>query len=95
MAENEKKTDEISVFIADREQMANKYVMKCFSVSMLIYAATFLLNVLGIFVVDREVMKRGFIPCVVVYIIIYIFTECVSLSNEKAKCFLLFGVITV
>ena len=95
MAYNDKNTDEISVFITDREHMANKYVMKCFSVSMLIYAVTFLLDVLGIFVVDLTVMKRGFIPCVIIYIIIYIVTECVSSSNEKLKCFLLFAVIMV
>ena len=95
MAYNDKNTDEISVFITDREHMANKYVMKCFSVSMLIYAITFLLDVLGIFVVDLTVMKRGFIPCVIIYIIIYIVTECVSSSNEKLKCFLLFAVIMV
>ena len=36
-----KKTDDISVYIEDQEYIANTYVMKCFSVTMVLYFVTF------------------------------------------------------
>ncbi|MBR2401224.1 MAG: response regulator [Lachnospiraceae bacterium] len=88
-------TDEISVYIEDREYIANKYVMKCFFVTMLFYVVSFALNVFEIFVVNKRVMANGFFPSLIIYLIIYMITKRVSLSNEKVKYFIISGIMIV
>ena len=51
------KADEISVYIEDREYIANKYVMKCFFITMLFYVVSFTLNIFEIFVRCEGVYK--------------------------------------
>lgn len=87
------KTDEISVYIEDREYIANKYVMKCFFITMLFYVVSFTLNIFEIFVVNKSVMAKGFFPSLIIYLIIFVITKRVSLSNEKVKYFIISGII--
>ena len=89
------KNDDIIGYIEDRENIANKYVMKCFSISILIYVITFVLDLMGIFVVDKQVMSAGFVPSVIIYILMYLGLKRVSLSDPKVKYFLLFAVVLV
>ena len=87
--------DEISVYLEDREYIANKYVMKCFSVTMLLYFITFLLNVFGIFIIDKSIMRMGFIPATIIYFFVLFITKKVSLSDNRIKFFILFNVVLV
>lgn len=89
------KTDEISVYIEDREYIANKYVMKCFFITMLFYVVSFTLNIFEIFVVNKSVMAKGFFPSLIIYLIIFVITKRVSLSNEKVKYFIISGIMVV
>ena len=95
MEKRRKKNDDISVYIEDREYIANKYVMKCFTVTMLLYTLVFVLNLLNIFIVDKRIMMSGFVPSMIIYLIVYLITRCISLSNEKIKYFILGSVIVV
>lgn len=95
MPKRAKKKDDIAVYIEDREYIANKYVMKCFAVTMLLYTLVFVLNVLNIFIIDKQIMLDGFIPSTIIYIVVYLITRCISLSNEKTKYFVLGSVILV
>lgn len=95
MPKRAKKKDDITVFIEDREYIANKYVMKCFTVTMLLYTLVFVLNLLEIFIVDKQIMLSGFVPSMIIYLIVYLITRCISLSNEKTKYFILGSVIVV
>lgn len=88
-----KKRDEFSVYIEDREYTANKYVMHCFAVSMIIYCVAYLLNLAEIFIIDRSVMNSGFFPTITVFAIVYLITKKVSLSNEKTKYLIMTGMI--
>lgn len=88
-------TDEISVYIENREYIANKYVMKCFFITMLFYIVSFTLNLLEIFVVNKEVMAKGFFPSLIIYSIIYLVTQKVSLSDARVKYFIISGVMVV
>ncbi|MBP1550125.1 MAG: response regulator, partial [Oscillospiraceae bacterium] len=88
-----KKKDEFSVYIEDREYTANKYVMHCFAVSMIIYCVAYLLNLAEIFIIDRGVMNSGFFPTITVFAIVYLITKKVSLSNEKTKYLIMSGMI--
>ena len=87
--------NEFDVYLEDREQIANQYVMKCFFITMVIYVVSFILNILDIFVVDQKVMESGFYPSLIIYFIIYFVSKKVSLSNEKVKYFILFSVMVV
>ncbi len=87
--------DEISVYLEDREYIANKYVMKCFFITMLFYVVSFILNILEIFVVDKKVMANGFFPSLIIYLIIFIMTKKVSLSNEKVKYVIISAIMIV
>jgi len=90
-----KQKDDINVYLEDKEYTANTYVMKCFSITMILYLITVILNILGIFIVDQGLMRGGFLPSVVIYIIVYFVTRKVSLSDTRAKYFVLSGIVLV
>lgn len=92
MKKNVKK-DDISIYIEDREFIANTYVMRCFSISIFVYTITYILNLLGVFVIDGDVMRSGFIPSMLTYIAVYFVSKFMSLSNEKTKYLILFSTI--
>ena len=95
MEESKSNYYDISAYIDNRDYIANKYVLKCFSVTMLIYTIAFFLNVLNIFVVDQKIMRSGFIPAAIIYLLLVIGLKGRDLSNDKVKYFLLFIVVTV
>ncbi|MBQ3162048.1 MAG: response regulator [Oscillospiraceae bacterium] len=84
-------SDEISVYIENSEYIANKYVMHCFSVTILIYCITYVLNLLGIFIVDTGVMSSGFYPAVAIYGTVYLVTKKLTLYDARTKYIILFG----
>jgi len=85
--------DEVSVYIENHEYSANKYVMRCFSVSMLIYSLTYLLNLMNIFIIDKKIMSTGFFPSVATFLIVLIITKKLSLNNTKTKYIIITGNI--
>ena len=87
--------DDIAVYIEDREYIANKYVMKCFFITMVFYVVSYVLNQLEIFVVSKEVMSSGFFPSLTIYVVMLICSKFVSLSNAKVKYFILFAMMVV
>ncbi|MBO4982066.1 MAG: response regulator [Lachnospiraceae bacterium] len=95
MVQIRKKSDDIAVYIEDREYLANTYVLRCFFITMLVYTVTFLLNLVGIFVIDQKLMLQGYIPSLLVYFIVFFASRKVSLSDGRTKYFILFGVILV
>ena len=87
--------DDISVYIEDREQVANKYVLRCFTVTLTIYAIAFVLNMLDIFVVDKAIMIKSFIPSAIIYLVILLVSRRAPLSKPQFKYFLMAGVLVV
>ena len=52
--------EDIDKFVADKEYIANTYVMRCFLISMIVYFIGFLLNILNLFIVDKKIrLFRG------------------------------------
>jgi len=95
MKKNEIKHDDIAAYIEDKELIANKFILKSFWVVMLIYIAVFALNMLDIFIIDKTLMLKAFIPTLIIYTIVSIAAKHISLSNEKTKYFILSGIIVV
>ena len=87
--------DEIAVYLVDKEYTANTYVIKSFSITMALYLITVILNVFGVFIVDKNLMQGGFLPSVVIYLLVFFVTRKVSLSNTKVKYFIFAGIMLV
>lgn len=87
--------EDLKNYISDKEGIANIYVMHCFTISMIVYFVCFILNVFDIFIVDKDVMKLGFIPSMVIYAIVYVVTKIKSVSSRNMKYFILFSIVVV
>ncbi len=90
-----KKVDDISTYIENKEYIANKYVLKCFEITMLIYVLAYVLDMLNVFIIDYDVMTEGFVPSVIIYLFVFVLTQYVPLTNEKLKYLILFCVVAV
>ena len=90
-----KKIDDISVYIEDREYIANRYVMRCFAVTILIYSITFLLNIIGVFVIEQKLMIWGYVPSLIIFLMMHLLYNSKLLSNSKVKYCVLFAVVMV
>lgn len=87
--------ENITSYIDDQEYIANKYVIKCLNVTMSVYLITFMLNLLGVFVIKQELMFKAFFPSLISYAFVLIVVRCVSLSNPKVKYFILFCIVAM
>lgn len=90
-----KKTEKMSVAQENSEYIANTYVMRCFSVMMFVYLFIFLLNVVGVFVVEQDLMWKAFVSSVVMYFVVQFVSRKMSFSDPKTKYFILAGTIVV
>lgn len=95
MEETKRIKDDISVYMEDQELIANTYVIKCFSVMMIVYSVTFLLNLLGIFVIEQSLMLQAYLSSLSIYFLLMLASRFMSASNPRMKYFLLFCIITV
>ncbi len=89
------RTDDIAGYIKDREHIANTYVMQCFSVTMLVFTAAFVLNVLNIFIIEQRLMMSAYIPSLIIYLIVCVVEKNMASSNWFKKYLILFGDIAV
>ena len=88
------KNEDIAEYITDQERIANAYLMKCFRVTIVVYSVAFLLNLLGIFIIDQQLMMRGYFSSLIIYVIVYCVYKRVSADNRMMKYFILFSVIS-
>lgn len=87
--------EKLNKYIADREYIANTYVMRCFFISMVVYTVCFMLNLLDIFIVDKKIMLMGYLPSILIYLVVFGISKKVSLSSSKIKYFILFSIVSV
>lgn len=87
--------NDILNYIDNREKDMNRYVMRCFSAAMLVYFIAFLLNVFDIFIIDKKIMITGFIPSIIIYLVVLVVTKFVSLSDTRTKYFILSCIVCV
>ena len=87
--------EDLERYVADKECIANTYVMRCFSISMIVYFIGFLMNKFDVFIVDKSIMLMGFVPSMFIYLTMLFITKKVSLSSEKIKYFILFSIVSV
>lgn len=92
---NFRKNEKTRISAGAQEYMANTYVMRCFSVTMIVYVLVFLLNQLDIFIIEKDLMWKAFVPSVIIYVISQLVSRKISFSNIKTKYFLLFCTVAV
>lgn len=90
-----KQSNDIDIYLEDQEYIANNYVMKCFTVTIIIYTAALILNFLGIFIIENSLMLKGYIPSLFIYFVVLAVTRYTSMSNQRVKYFILFSIISV
>lgn len=95
MCKKAEQKDDISLYINNQEYIANNYVMKCFTVTMLVYTTAFILNILNIFVIRQDLMLKAYIPSVLIYLAALIVSRMMSPSNKIKKYIILSGSIYV
>jgi len=72
-----------------QEYIANTYVRRCLTVTMIVYFITFVLNLTGIFTIEAELMQKAFFPSVVIYGIVQVVSRFIPLSDKRIKYFIL------
>lgn len=95
MAIKNKENNELPQYMENQDYLANLYVMKCYMVTMLVFTAAFVLNLLGIFIVEQKLMWRAYIPSLIIFVVVCIVSKVVSLSNRQLKYFILFSIISM
>lgn len=85
----------ISEYDAQKERQSNQYVIHCFDITMLVYTLVLVLNLIGIFIVDIELMVKSYLINLVVYAIVKIILFKNPLKEWYIKYFILFAVIIV
>lgn len=87
--------DDINTYIDNTEYTANRYVMRCFTVTMIVYLATFLLNLFDIFTIEQILMIKAFVPSLVIYLIMLVIYKVGKPSDKWIKYLLLSSSIIV
>lgn len=82
----------LSTDIKNQEWIANSYVLRCFTVTMIVYTVTFVLNLLGIFIIEMKLMLMSYIPALVIYFIVRFMSGTYSAGNRKTKYFILTAI---
>ncbi len=95
MGKKTKEKDDILAYIKDQEYIANNYVMKCFTVTMLVFTTAFILNLMGIFVIRQDLMLKAYIPSLLIYFASWLVQRRMSPSNKIKKYIILSGSIYV
>ena len=95
MENNPLERESLKHYYEEKEYIANAYVMRCFTVSMIVYTICFLLNLFGIFIVDKKIMMVGYIPSICIYLAMLLITRKATLSSRKIKYFIILSIILV
>lgn len=91
----ERKNQEIDIYIENQEYIANNYVMKCFSVYMILYTGLFIVNQMSIFTIDKKLMMLAYIPSLIIYFSTCLITKRLSMSHSSMKYIILFCFMSV
>ena len=92
---NFKNHDKIRSTAGEQEQLANTYVMRCLTVTMIVYLITFVLDLTGVFTIKLELMCKAFFPSVGIYLLVQIMSRIISLSDKRTKYFILTSTIVL
>lgn len=80
---------------AQRERQSNKYVLHCFDVTMAVYTIVLVLNLVGIFIIDKDLMTKSYMVNLFVYLFVKLVLYKNPLKEWYVKYIILLGVLIV
>jgi len=90
-----RKKDKNPVLLQNQEYVANMYVMRCFTVAMTVYFLTFILNQAGVFIIEKELMWKAFLPSAIIYIIARLVSKKMPPTDMRTKYIILFCTVVM
>lgn len=90
-----KRKDKNPILLQNQEYIANMYVMRCFSVTMTVYFLAFILNQTGVFIIEKELMWKAFVPSAIIYIIARIVSWKMPPTDMRTKYIILFCTVVM
>ena len=90
---NMREREDIDKYIYNKELVANTYVMRCYFISMIVYSCCCLLNVLDFFAIDNRIFFAGYIPSIIIFLIVIFVAKKITLKVKQMKYFILFCII--
>lgn len=81
--------------VQNGEAIANKYVIHCMSITMLILTGIWFLNIIDIFLVSKSVMGVSTGLSLAVYIVGMIFWHCIGIDKKCMKYFIILWTVIV
>lgn len=88
-----KKTSQIREAHHTIETQANLFTLRCLLFTMLILLSVWFLNIVGIFIVDSQLMNAGFISTLIIMILLMIFCAIAGTEKPYVKYVILFAVV--
>lgn len=88
-----KNTKENLTVQQQEESTANKYVMHCFVVLAILLSIAFVLNLLGIYIIDQKLMLATYIPGVAILLLVLLISHYIPLYDRRTKYIILTGII--
>ena len=82
-------------YFEEKEYIANSYVMRCYTISMLVYTLGFILNLVGVFIIDKKIMLMGYVPSMCIYLVTLLITRFMKMTSGKLKYFIILSIILV
>ena len=92
---NFRKYTKIRNTAGEQEFLANTYVMRCLTVTMIVYLLTFILNLTGVFTIELELMCKAFFSAAGIYFLVQVISRIISLSDKRTKYFVLTSTIVM
>ena len=90
-----RRKDKNPVLLQNQEYVANMYVMRCFTVAMTVYFLTFILNQAGVFIIEKELMWKAFLPSAIIYIIARLVSKKMPPTDMRTKYIILFCTVVM
>lgn len=90
-----RKKDKKSPSLQNQEYIANMYVMRCFTVTMTVYFLAFILNQIGVFIIEKDLMWKAFVPSAIIYIIARVVAKKMPPTDMRTKYIILFYTVVM
>ncbi|MCF0225265.1 MAG: diguanylate cyclase [Fibrobacter sp.] len=79
----------MQVYQKDSDYEANKFTLRAVGFSCVLFGIVWILNILGIFIVNDSIMNVGFFGSTLVYLFTFLISKKMGLSDSRTKYFLL------
>ncbi|MCQ2104059.1 MAG: diguanylate cyclase [Fibrobacter sp.] len=72
-------------YLKEFELSANRFTLKAIGFTAILFGLVWILNMLGIFIVDDSIMNTGFFGCIIINVITFAVCRAMGLGNSRTK----------